>query len=171
MRPKSKKVIKFKTYWEIQKNWQLLFPTLGIIVLAYSSYKLSLLLNNSENIIPNLLISAIVFYLLLKFTLFIFNKLENKWEVNYRWEMIRIFLVFAFTGTSSVFVGRPILVLIGITKENLNSFLYWILYIFIGFIFYQILLVCIGWLFGQFQFFWNFEKKMLIRLGFKRFLN
>ena len=130
MRPKSKKVIKFKTYWEIQKNWQLLFPTLGIIVLAYSSYKLSLLLNNSENIIPNLLISAIVFYLLLKFTLFIFNKLENKWEVNYRWEMIRIFLVFAFTGTSSVFVGRPILVLIGITKENLNSFLYWIIYFY-----------------------------------------
>ncbi|MFD0835775.1 DUF6787 family protein [Mariniflexile aquimaris] len=85
--------------------------------------------------------------------------------------MISIFLVFAFTGTSSVFVGRPILVLIGITKENLNSFLYWILYIIIGFIFYQILLVCIGWIFGQFQFFWNFEKKMLSRLGFKRFLN
>ena len=58
----------------------------------------------------------------------------------------------------------------GITKENLNPFIYWVLYIIIGFIFYQILLVLIGWLFGQFNFFWNFEKKMLRRIGFKRFI-
>ena len=30
---------------------------------------------------------------------------------------------------------------------------------------YQILLVAFGWLFGQFKFFWNMEKKMLRRLG------
>ena len=27
----------------------------------------------------------------------------------------------------------------------------------------------IGALFGQFKFFWDFEKKMLVRLGFKSF--
>jgi hypothetical protein len=34
--------------------------------------------------------------------------------------------------------------------------------------FYQVLLVFIGFLFGQFTFFWNFEKKMLnrMKLGF-----
>ncbi|MGB5647230.1 MAG: DUF6787 family protein, partial [Muriicola sp.] len=26
-------------------------------------------------------------------------------------------------------------------------------------------LVLFGWLFGQFRFFWNFEKKMLHRIG------
>ena len=161
---------KIKKHWEIQKNWQLLFPFLGLIVLAYSSYKLSLLFIKDENVVINLLISVILFYILLKLTLFIFKKLENKWKVNYKWEMISIFLVFATTGSSSVFVGRPILKLIGITKENLNPFIYWVLYIIIGFIFYQIMLVLIGWLFGQFKFFWAFEKKMLTRLGFKRFL-
>ena len=161
---------KFKKHWEIQNNWQLLFPFLGLIVLAYSSYKLSFLFIKEVNIAVNIFISGLLFYMLLKLILFLFKKLENKWKVNYKWEMISIFLVFATTGSSSVFIGRPILKLIGITKENLNPFLYWVLYIIIGFIFYQIMLVIIGWLFGQFKFFWNFEKKMLIRLGFKRFL-
>ena len=85
--------------------------------------------------------------------------------------MIRVFMVFAFTGSSSLFVGRPIIKLIGITKENLNLTLYWFLYIILGIIFYQILLVAFGWLFGQFEFFWEFEKKMLRRFGLKRFLD
>ena len=78
--------------------------------------------------------------------------------------------MFAVTGSSSVFVGRPIMKLIGITKENLNPILYWILFIIIGLIFYQILLVTFGWLFGQFKFFWEFEKKMLRRFGLGRFI-
>jgi hypothetical protein len=32
---------------------------------------------------------------------------------------------------------------------------------------YQVLLVLIGALFGQFSFFWGFEKKMLRRFGLK----
>jgi hypothetical protein len=163
-------VKKFKKRWDIQNNWQLLFPFLGVIILAYSSYKLSLLFIKEVNIIFNLLISSILFYSLLKFTLFIFKKLEDKWKVKYKWEMINIFLVFAITGSSSIFISRPIIKLIGITKENLNPFIYWILFIIIGFVFYQISLVLIGWLFGQFKFFWDFEKKMIIRLGLKRFL-
>jgi hypothetical protein len=81
--------------------------------------------------------------------------------------MIRIFLVFAFTGTSSVFVGRPIIKLLGITQDVLNPFLYWFLYIIIGLIFYQILLLIFGWLLGQFRFFWEFEKKIFKRFSFK----
>ena len=160
----------FKERWQIQENWQFLFPFLGSIVLAYSAYKLSnLFLVN--NIIYRVLLSIPIYYILLKCALFLFKKLENKWEVNYKWEMISIFLVFATTGSSSVFVSKPIIKLLGITKENLNPIFYWILYIIIGFIFYQILLLCFGWLFGQFKFFWTFEKKMLSRLGFKRFFN
>ena len=85
--------------------------------------------------------------------------------------MIRVFMVFAFTGSLHLFVGRPIIKFIGITKENLNPILYWFLFIIIGLIFYQILLVSFGWLFGQFKFFWEFEKKMLRRFGLKRFLD
>ena len=85
--------------------------------------------------------------------------------------MIRVFLVFAITGSSSMFIGRPIIKLIGITKENLNPFIYWILFIIIGLVFYQILLVFFGFLFGQFKFFWEFEKKMLKRFGLGKFVN
>ncbi len=163
----------FKKRWEIQKNWQLLFPFLGIVLLLYSSYKLASIFFNrasQSDFIFLILSTLILYYLLLKLTLWIFKKLENKWIVKHRWEMIRIFIVFAITGSSSVFVGRPIIKLLGITKDNLNVFVYWFLYIIIGLIFYQILLVIFGWLFGQYQFFWNFEKKMLRRFGFKRFL-
>ena len=162
---------KFKEHWNITQNWQLLFPFLGLLVLIYSSYKLTYTVIKNTNILWAVLLTITIFFVLLKFTLFLFKKLESKWNLQYKWEFISVFLVFAVTGTSSIFIARPIIKLIGITKENLNLIAYWVLYVIIGFIFYQILLVLIGWLFGQFQFFWKFEKKMLRRLGFKRFLD
>ncbi|MEM5566226.1 DUF6787 family protein [Psychroserpens sp. AS72] len=161
----------FKKNWEIQHNWQLLFPLLGFIGLGYSSYKLALIFTKTYHIIATIILAVIVFIALLKLVLFIFKKLENKWVVDFRWEIIRIFIVFAVTGSSSLFVGKPIIRAIGITKENLNPILYWVLFIIIGLIFYQILLVSFGWLFGQFKFFWEFEKKMLRRFGLGRFLD
>ncbi|MBF8149598.1 hypothetical protein ITJ86_06790 [Winogradskyella sp. F6397] len=162
---------KFKKHWEIQHNWQLLFPFFGLLILGYSAIKISNALLNEYGLAPILSVSIVIFFLLLKLTLFLFKKLETKWVLDYKWEMIRVFMVFAFTGTSSLFVGRPIMVLMGITKENLNPILYWFLFIIIGLVFYQILLVTFGWLFGQFKFFWEFEKKMLRRLGLKRFFD
>lgn len=156
----------FKKNWQIQKNWQLLFPILGLIILAYSSYKLSGLIIGSNPFLV-VAIAIVIFYLLLQITLFLFKKLERKWVLDYKWEMIRVFIVFAITGSSSVFVGRPFIALLGITKDNFPTAVYWILYILIGLLFYQFLLVFYGWLFGQFRFFWEFEKKMLKRLGFK----
>ncbi|WP_431134363.1 DUF6787 family protein [Psychroserpens mesophilus] len=155
----------FKSRWEIQKNWQLLFPLLGLVGLGYSAYKLTLALTNSNSEILISVVAICLFFILLKLTLFIFKKLENKWILDYKWEMIRVFIVFAITGSSSLVVGKPVMKLIGITKENLNPVIYWVLFIIIGLIFYQILLFTFGWLFGQFKFFWEFEKKMLKRFG------
>lgn len=162
---------KFKKYWEIQHNWQLLFPFFGILILGYSAFKISNAILGDYNLIFKIVASIVIFYFLLKFILFLFNKLEKKWILDYKWEMIRVFMVFAITGSSSLLVGRPIIKMIGITKENLNPLIYWVLFIIIGLIFYQILLVSFGWLFGQFKFFWEFEKKMLRRFGLKRFLD
>jgi len=155
----------FKRKWQIEYNWQLIFPLLGIIGIVYSALKIAKRLIQSDNLFLITSISLVLSYILIRLCLFIFKKLENKWLVTYRWEMIRIFIVFAITGSSSVLVGRPIIDLLGITKENLSPWLYWILFVIISLIFYQILLVAFGWLFGQFQFFWNFEKKMLERFG------
>ena len=162
---------KFKKHWEIQHNWQLLFPFFGLLILGYSAFKIANAFANDYGIVVTIITSIVIFIGLLKFVLFTFKKLEKKWILDYKWEMIRVFMVFAFTGSSSLFVGRPIIKLIGITKENLNPVLYWFLFIIIGLIFYQILLVSFGWLFGQFKFFWEFEKKMLRRFGLKRFLD
>lgn len=160
---------KFKTRWEIQQNWQLIFPLLGLLGLVYSSYKLAKLFTFNNLVIIGLTI--IITIVLLKFILFLFKKLETKWKVTYKWEMIRIFIVFAITGSSSLFIGSPIIKWLGITKENLNITFYWILYSIIGLIFYQILLVFYGWLLGQHKFFWEFEKKMLRRFGLGKLID
>lgn len=162
----------FKDRWEIKKNWQLLFPFLGVLTLLYCSYRLASIFfdrHDSSKLIYLIFLSVIFYFILLKISLWLFKKLENRWIVNYKWEMIRIFLVFAFTGTSCMIISKPIMNLFGITLESLNSSLFWLLYIFISLIAYQFLLVAFGWLFGQFQFFWNFEKKILKRIGFSKF--
>lgn len=155
---------KFKDRWQITENWQLLFPFLGVLGLLYSSYKFTKAILNE----PFILVASVTLflaYILIKVCIFIFKKLEGKWVVKQRWEIIRIFIVFAITGSSSVLIGRPIIKFLGISKENLNIILYYTLFIIISLIFYQILLVAFGWLFGQFKFFWEFEKKMLSRFG------
>jgi len=156
---------KFKEHWQIKQNWQLIFPLMGILGLVYSSFRLVKIFTKEENFYLTVSVTLVLTYLLMKFCLFIFKKLENKWVVDHRWEIIRIFIVFAVTGSSSLVVSRPIIAFLGITKENLNVFVYWILFVVVGLICYQVLLVVFGWLFGQFQFFWAFEKKMLSRFG------
>ncbi len=100
------------------------------------------------------------------------KKLKERWGIQSNWQILVILLVFAVTGTSSMYVTRPILKFFGIVKDNFEyPIFYYTLKILLVFIAYQFLLVFFGWIFGQFHFFWNFEKKMLRRLGFKRFLD
>lgn len=169
---------KFKKSWQITKNWQLLFPFIGVLFLGYSSFKLVYLFPvnwfdiTDSYYLPFLLFIlyyTITYYLFLKLVIYAINKLEKKWIVNQRWELIRIFIVFAITGSSSVFVGRPFINWIGITRDNLYPLFYWTLFILISLVFYQLLLVIFGWLFGQFNFFWHFEKKMLKRFGLGKY--
>jgi hypothetical protein len=161
---------KFKQKWEISKNWQLLYPFFGVLGLLYSAYKLSVLIFK-DNILLNILGSSILFYVLLKLTVFVLKKLEKRWIVEERWQITRVFIIFAITGTSSLFIANPILELIGFTKEVFSdNALYLSFFYIIKFIailpLYQILLLFFGWLFGEYKFFSSFVKKMLNR--FKR---
>ena len=99
------------------------------------------------------------------------EKLKKRWNITSNWQILIIIIVFAITGSSATYIGKPILSFLNITPETFNSFLYWTLRILILFIVYQFMLVFFGWIFGQFHFFWNFEKKMLRRLGLKRFID
>lgn len=159
----------FKKRWEIQENWQLIFPLMGMLLLGYFSFRLSTLFIKDFSIGLTFLTTIGIGVLLLKGCLSLFQKLEKKWVVQYKWEMIRIFIVFTLTGSSSVLIGRPVIKFLGITPDNLGMF-YWFFNIIMCLFFYQILLVTFGWLLGQFAFFWEFEKKMLRRFGLGRFL-
>lgn len=164
---------RFKEHWQITSNWQLLFPGLGMILAVYSAFRLAnLLFQDQDQALLLITMATIIFsVMVIGISVWVINKLERRWVVDAKWELIRIFIVFAVTGSTSVFVGRPIMELMGITKENLNIIVYWVLFIIIGLVFYQLLLVFFGWAFGQFKFFWNFEKKMLKHFGLKRFIN
>lgn len=98
------------------------------------------------------------------------EKLKERWGITSNFQLIIIFIVFAITGSSSVYVAKPFLGFIGLEVQNFSDSwwgltIYWTLRILLIFPFYQILLVMYGWLFGQFKFFWNIEKKILKRIG------
>lgn len=93
---------------------------------------------------------------------------KKRWNIKSNWQLVVIFVVFAITGSSAAILSKPILNLFGITKETISLWAYYPLYIVLIFPVYQILLVSYGFIFGQFNFFWQFEKKMLrsLKLGF-----
>lgn len=78
-----------------------------------------------------------------------------------------VFVVFAITGSTAAKFAGPITELLGITT-SLDWYFYWPARILFIFPIYQVLLVFFGWLFGELNFFWSFEKKMLrsMKLGF-----
>lgn len=97
------------------------------------------------------------------------KKLKDKWGIDSNFQLVIIFIVFAITGSSSLVVAQPILDLIGFNKESINPWIYEPLRLILIFPVYQVLILIIGALFGQFKFFWNLEKKMLSRMGIKIF--
>tara|TARA_B100000900_G_scaffold209294_1_gene177379 strand:- start:97 stop:402 length:306 start_codon:yes stop_codon:yes gene_type:complete len=97
------------------------------------------------------------------------KKFKEKWNINSNYQLAIIFIVFAITGSLSLIVSDPILDVLSIHKEKLAAWIFWPLRIMIVFPIYQILILVVGAVFGQFSFFWKFEKKFLKRVGFKYF--
>jgi amino acid transporter len=93
--------------WDISKNWQLLYPIIGTLGLVYIALKLALLfeLSNTSLII---FLTSLIFIILLVVTLSLFKFLEKRWKVDQRWKVIRIFMVFAVTGSLSIIIAKPI---------------------------------------------------------------
>lgn len=92
------------------------------------------------------------------------KKLKKRWGIESNLQLAIIFIVFAITGSTSAWISKPVCLWLGIAVEDFGS---WFILIRLLIIFplYQVLLVLIGTIFGQFTFFWNFEKKMLKSMG------
>ena len=92
---------------------------------------------------------------------------KQRWGIQSNFQMTIIIIVFAITGSASAWLSKPFCYWFGITKETLG-FWYTPVRLLLIFPIYQVLLVGIGLLFGQYRIFWAFEKKMLrsMKLGF-----
>jgi manganese efflux pump family protein len=95
------------------------------------------------------------------------KKIRNFFKVESNFQLLIVNIVFAVTGTISVILAGFILDFIGLDINALSSSLYWTLRVLILMPIYQILLIIIGAVFGEFTYFWRIEKKMLNRLGIK----
>lgn len=164
---------KFKQRWEITKNWQLIHILLGVVAAFFSGYLIArflispfIELGSATYFIAVVPATFLLSYLLIKISLWIFTKLYKRWGVRYRWELIAIFLAFAVTGSTAGRISNPIMELFGLNKEITSGWVYWPVRILLIFPIYQVLLVIVGWLFGQYTFFKAFAIKMVSRLGF-----
>jgi hypothetical protein len=93
------------------------------------------------------------------------EKLKQRWGVKNNWSIIAILLVFSINGSFATLVAKPITAFLGLSLETTSAWIYWPLRILLIFPIYQATLPIFGWLFGQFKFFWDFEKKILSRIG------
>lgn len=80
--------------------------------------------------------------------------------------MLIILLVFACTGCTVLFLKEPLTACVAGDGEKplWFSVLYYVLIL----PFYNVLLLAYGALFGQFRFFWEFEKRLFRRLSGRR---
>lgn len=94
------------------------------------------------------------------------ERLKKRWNLRNASQVIIVLIVFACTGFTVLFIKRPLLEwLVG---DKGNSTLATILYYVFILPIYNVILLAYGFLFGQFRFFWQFEKRMLERLFRRR---
>lgn len=92
-----------------------------------------------------------------------FEKLKERWQLDSLYQVLIVLLVFACTGFTVLFLKKPILGLLG--EEAVASVWYSILYYILILPLYQGVLLVYAFVFGQFKFFWAFEKRFFNRMG------
>jgi len=89
------------------------------------------------------------------------QKLKDRWNLKNAWQVVIVLLVFACTGFTVLFLKKPILNLLGGYDESTTAtIVYYILILPL----YNLLLLGYGFIFGQFRFFWDFEKRFMNRI-------
>ena len=99
------------------------------------------------------------------------KKLKLRLGLKSNFQVILILIVFAINGSFATWIAKPLTEGIGLDHYTTNPWLFWPVRILLIFFIYQLTLPLVGFFFGQFKFFWNFfTKKILMRMGFKKFL-
>jgi hypothetical protein len=90
------------------------------------------------------------------------TKLQERWKVGSIFQVVMILIVFACTGFTVLFLKRPVFTFL-FGEGDIPVYASVIYYILILPI-YNLFLLLYGFIFGQFTFFWNFEKRFFNRL-------
>jgi len=93
------------------------------------------------------------------------EKLKQRWGITSNWSLVAILIVFAINGSFAAWVAKPVTSFVGIDQESFSPWVYYTIRFVLIFPIYNLTLPLVGWLFGQYKFFWNFEKKFLSRMG------
>ena len=89
------------------------------------------------------------------------DKLKNRWKLDSAWQVAVVLVAFACTGFTIFFIKRTLLDLLA--GERGHTILATILYYIFILPLYNVILLGYGLIFGQFRFFWKFEKRMMER--------
>ncbi|HLR31931.1 MAG TPA: DUF6787 family protein [Fodinibius sp.] len=89
--------------------------------------------------------------------------LKDRWNVETIGGIILILFIFSITGMTALYVRKFVFGWLGFSEQTplWMEMLGWVLVVFPS---YQILFLLYGFLLGQFEFVWNFEKKSLGRI-------
>ncbi len=93
------------------------------------------------------------------------ENLKKRWGIRSDTQIIKIIIVFGITGSIAAWLSKPFISYLNIVEEG--TLINLILRLVIVFPIYQVILIIVAIIFGEFKWFWNFLKKMLIRMGFK----
>ncbi len=87
------------------------------------------------------------------------ERLKIRWKVKSAYQVVLILIVFACTGFTVLFIKKPVFELL-FGREIIPlwaSVVYYLLILPV----YNVFLLCYGFIFGQFRFFWDFEKRLI----------
>ena len=85
------------------------------------------------------------------------EKLKKRWQLNSIKQVLIVLVVFGLTGCTILLLKKPLLALI--PEASRDHWVFSLLYFIFIFPIYNLFLLFYGFLFGQFFFFWEFEKK------------
>lgn len=94
------------------------------------------------------------------------EKLKTRWNLKNVTQVLLVLLVFSLTGTTILLIKKPLLLIA--FPEGDHPLWFSILYYILILPIYNVFLLVYGALLGQFNFFWEFEKRFFNRMFGKK---
>ena len=88
----------------------------------------------------------------------LYNFLKERWDVKSVWQMVVILFIFSITGLAALYVRRFVFDFLGFNSDT-ALWLRAVTWLFTVVPSYQVLFLFFGFILGQFNFVWNFEKQ------------